>query len=100
MELETDRQISASGLQQPVCEPRAPHPPGSCTWPPPLVLRNGLARGRRLPEVLQAQQHGKHPFELAVEMHFVAAEPLQFVGVEGRSRSTPLPHVAVGIVQL
>jgi hypothetical protein len=26
----------------------------------------------RLPQVLQAQQHGEHPFELAVEMDLIA----------------------------
>ena len=57
-------------------------PPGSCTWPPPLVLRNGSARDRPLPQVLEAQQHGQRPFELSVEMDLVAAEPLQLVGVE------------------
>jgi hypothetical protein len=62
MELETDRQISAFRLAQAVCEPRAPHPPSSCTWPPPLVLRNGSARDRPLPQVLEAQQHGQRPF--------------------------------------
>src|SRR6202041_4171031 len=57
-------------------------PPGSCTWPPPLVLRNGSARNRPLPQVLEAQQHGQRPFELSVEMDLIAAEPLQLVGVE------------------
>src|SRR5271165_4411944 len=50
--------------------------------PPPLVLRNGSARDRPLPQVLEAQQHGQRPFKFAVEMDLVAAEPLQLVGVE------------------
>jgi hypothetical protein len=45
-------------------------------------LPNGSARDRALPQVLQAQQHGQYPFELAVEMHLVAAKPLQLVRVE------------------
>src|SRR5580700_7599584 len=57
-------------------------PPGSCMRPPPLVLRNGSARGCLPPQVLEAQQHGQRPFELSVEMDLVAAEPLQLVGVE------------------
>src|ERR1700722_15981533 len=56
-------------------------PPGSRTWPPPLVLRNGSARDRPLPQVFEAQEHGERPFEFAVEMDLVAAEPLQLVGV-------------------
>src|ERR1700727_2791338 len=51
--------------------------PGACAGPPPLVLRNGSARDRPLPQVLEAQEHGQHPFELSVEMDLVAAEPLQ-----------------------
>ena len=50
--------------------------------PAPLVLQNESARDRPLPEILQAQQHGQHPFELSIEMDLVAAEPLQLVGVE------------------
>jgi hypothetical protein len=57
-------------------------PPGARITPPPLILRNGSARDRTLPQVLQAQQHGQRPFEFAVEMNLVAAEPLQLVGVE------------------
>jgi hypothetical protein len=30
-----------------------------------------------MPQVLEAQEHGQHPFELSVEMDLVAAEPLQ-----------------------
>ena len=36
-----------------------------------------------LPHVLQAQQHGQGPFELAIEMDFVAAQPFELVRVEG-----------------
>ena len=35
-------------------------------------LPNGSALDRRLPQVLEAQQHGEHPFELAVEMDLIA----------------------------
>jgi hypothetical protein len=31
-----------------------------------VVLRNGSARDRPLPQVLEPQQHGQHPFELAI----------------------------------
>ena len=47
-----------------------------------LDLRNGSASDRPLPQVLEAQQHGQHPFELAVEMDLVAAESFQLVGVK------------------
>jgi hypothetical protein len=47
-----------------------------------MLLRNGSARDRPLPQVFQAEQHGQRPLNLSVEMHFVAAEPLQLVGVE------------------
>src|SRR5208282_1383310 len=57
-------------------------PPGACMRPTPLFLRNGSARDRPLPQVLEAQQHGQRPFKLSVEMDLVAAEPLQLVGVE------------------
>src|SRR4029077_5096939 len=57
-------------------------PPGACVGPPPLVLRNGSARDRPLPQVLEPQQHGQHPFELAIEADLVTTEPLQLVGVE------------------
>jgi hypothetical protein len=50
--------------------------------PPPHFLPNGSARDRSLPQVLEAQQHGQHPLELAVEVDLVAAEPLQLVGIE------------------
>jgi hypothetical protein len=40
-------------------------------------LPNGLAFDRPLPQVLEAQQHGEHPFELAVEMDLITAEPFQ-----------------------
>jgi hypothetical protein len=47
------------------------------------LLQNGLWFDSTLPQVLEPQQHGEHPFELAVEMDLVAAKPFQFVGVEG-----------------
>jgi hypothetical protein len=61
--------------------------------PPPLhgirpaatllgVLPNGSTHDRRLPQVLQAQQHGEHAFELAVEMDLIASKPLQLVRAE------------------
>jgi hypothetical protein len=38
---------------------------------------------RSLPvAVFEAQEHGERPFEFAVEMDLVAAEPLQLIGVE------------------
>ena len=42
----------------------------------PCGLPNGSASDRPLPQVLEAQQHGEHPFELAIEVDLVAA-PLQ-----------------------
>jgi hypothetical protein len=57
-------------------------PPRAFIRPPPLVLRNGSARDRPLPQVLEAQKHGEHPFELSIEMDLVAAEPLQLVGIK------------------
>jgi hypothetical protein len=44
-----------------------------------LVLPNGSAR---VHPSLQAQQHSEHPFEFAVEMDLIVAEPLQLVGIE------------------
>ena len=35
-----------------------------------------------MPQVLEVQQHGEHPFELAVEMDLIAAEPFQLVCVQ------------------
>jgi hypothetical protein len=40
---------------------------------------NGSALDRSLPQVLEAQQHDEHPFELATEMDLIAAEPFQLV---------------------
>ena len=46
-------------------------------------MPNRLDRGNRSPSwVLEAQQHGQHTFQLAVEMDLVAAEPLQLVRIE------------------
>src|SRR5262249_5274854 len=39
-------------------------------------------RRRSLPQVLEAQQHGERPFELAVEMDLVATQPLKLVWIE------------------
>jgi hypothetical protein len=47
-----------------------------------VVLRNGSARGRPLPQVLEPQQHSQHTFELVIEVDLVTTEPLQLVGVE------------------
>src|SRR4051812_40713895 len=46
------------------------------------LLPNGSARDRPLPQVLEAEQHGQHSFELAVKMDLVAAQLLQPVGIE------------------
>jgi hypothetical protein len=60
-------------------------------------LPNGLALDRPLPQVLEAQQHGEHLFELAVEMDLIAAEPFQLVCVErlaecrGSGAGSPFP---------
>jgi hypothetical protein len=48
----------------------------------PAILPNGSSRDRPLPQVLEPQQHGQHPFELAVETDLVAAEPFELVRVE------------------
>jgi hypothetical protein len=45
-------------------------------------LPNESALDRSLPQVLEAQQHDEHPFELATEMDLIAAEPFQLVCVE------------------
>jgi hypothetical protein len=50
--------------------------------PRPAVLPNTSAGNGARPQVLEAQQHGQHPFELAVKVDLVAAEPLQLVGIE------------------
>jgi hypothetical protein len=42
-------------------------------------LPNESALDRSLPQVLEAQQHDEHPFELATEMDLIAAEPFQLV---------------------
>jgi hypothetical protein len=49
------------------------------------LLPNGSAFDCPLPQVLEPQQHGQHPFELAVEVDLVAAEPFELmvsIGVE------------------
>jgi hypothetical protein len=43
---------------------------------PPDALPNGSDCDRPLPQILEPQQHGQHPFQLAVEMDFAAAQPL------------------------
>jgi hypothetical protein len=47
-----------------------------------FFLPNGSAFDRPLPQVLEAQQHGQHPFELAVEMDLITAELFQLVCVQ------------------
>src|SRR6266446_10314290 len=44
------------------------------------ILPNRLARDRPQPQILEAQQHREHPFELAVKMDLVPAERPQSVG--------------------
>jgi transposase-like protein len=47
------------------------------------ALPNGSALDGSTSQVLEPQQHGQHPFELAVEMDLIAAKSLQLVGVKG-----------------
>ena len=51
------------------------------------ILRNGSVFGRAATQVLKSDQHGKGAFELTVEMHLVARQPHQLVGVEGLAES-------------
>ena len=51
------------------------------------ILPNGSVLDRSLPQVLEPQQHGQHPFELAVEMDLVAPEPLQLTEAHARRES-------------
>ena len=46
------------------------------------ILPNRLVLDRPLPQVLEAQQHRKHPFELAVQMDLIAAQLLQLARIE------------------
>jgi len=46
-------------------------------------LPNGSVWKGTLPQVLKAQQHRQHPFQLAVEVDLVSAEPLKLFRVEG-----------------
>src|SRR4051812_22086973 len=59
-------------------------------------LPNGSALHRPLPQVLEPQKHGQHPFELAVEVDLVAAEPFQLVGVECLAESLFADQRTVG----
>jgi hypothetical protein len=45
-------------------------------------LPNVSVFDRPLPQVLEARQHGQHPFELAVEMDLISAELFQLAGVQ------------------
>jgi hypothetical protein len=56
-------------------------------------LPNGSALDGPLPQFLEAQQHGEHPFELAVEMDLITAEPFQLVGVERLAECRPVRQV-------
>jgi hypothetical protein len=56
------------------------------SWNSSSFLPNGSAGNCPLSQVLEAQQHRQHPFELAVEVDLVAAEPLKPVGVERLSK--------------
>src|SRR5436309_3533560 len=46
------------------------------------VLPNGSVLDGSPSQVLEAQQHDEHSFELAVEMDLVTTKPLQLVGLE------------------
>jgi hypothetical protein len=48
-----------------------------------LVFPNGSALDRRWPQFLETEQHGKGPFQLPVEIHLLASQALQLVGIEG-----------------
>jgi hypothetical protein len=37
-------------------------------------------------QFLKLEQHSEHPFEFPVEMHLVAGETLQLVGIEGLTK--------------
>ena len=50
------------------------------------VLPNGSALGRHWPQLFETEQHGERPFQLPVEMHLVASEPLQLVGIKGLTK--------------
>jgi hypothetical protein len=43
--------------------------------PGPAILPNGSTRDGPLQKSLEAQRHGEHPFELAIEMELVVADP-------------------------
>lgn len=47
-----------------------------------LALAGFSARHRAVTHFFEAQQHGEHPFELAVQMDLVAAQSLQLVHIE------------------
>ena len=53
-------------------------------------------RGGPLPQIPKAQQHDQHPFELAVEMDLIAAEPLQLVRIERLAECLLADQRAVG----
>ena len=46
------------------------------------LLRGCSACHRAQTHLLEAQQHGEYPFELAVQMHLVAAQSLHLVHIE------------------
>ena len=56
-----------------------PNVPARCIR---AFLPNVSVFDRPLPQVLEARQHGQHPFELAVEMDLISAELFQLAGVQ------------------
>jgi hypothetical protein len=60
----------------------AGRPASDSKEPRPALFPNGSRRGRPPPQILQPNQHREHSLQLPVEVHLVAAEPLQLVGVE------------------
>ena len=65
-----------------------------------LVLPNGSALDPRWPQLFETEQHGKGPFQLTVEMHFVTGETLQLVGVEGLTKRLLADQGPVGADRL
>jgi hypothetical protein len=47
------------------------------------ILRNGSARVGGATQVLQLEQHGEHPLQLAIEMDLIAGKALEPVRIYG-----------------
>lgn len=46
------------------------------TCSPGEISKRISARNSALPQVFEPQQHGEHPFQLPIEVDFVATEPI------------------------